>query len=448
MRRFDRDYVSRGIEERTGHSPAPAAAADFPPGVDLADGLSREEAVAAALWGNAEFSARMEELGIARADLLQAGLLRNPTLDVIFPVGRKDLELTAGLPLELLGQLFYRKKAASIDLEAKALRLIQAGIDLAARVKSAHAVLQYLALRSQRIGEIGRLLEESARLTRIRHQAGDVSAQAVRIAELELLGARQEEHVLAQERGVARERLNLLLGFEARRSDWQIAPSTETARAPETAPAVPPAPGAVPAPLPAPPEPPGAAELISYALERRPDARAADLEASAAGERIGLARASTLPVVSPLFDVREGVAGPGLSAEIPVFDFNQAGIARARAQERLAAKERLALRDLITAEVRQALEQVAGERRQVAFFRTEILPRAGEAARAAQRAFELGEESILVVIEASRKLAEAERELTRASLDLDQAEIELERSVGGRLPPAPSAGVGPERHQG
>lgn len=436
-RRFDRDFVSKGIEERTGHGlrPPPTEGEDadgkasglppIPPTVDLSDGLSEDEAVEIALWRNAELGAQLEELGVARADLLQAGLLRNPTFEILFPIGKKELEMTAGLPLELGGQIFFRKKAAAFDLEATARRLIHAGVDLAAKVRSAHAEVVAALVRARRQDDVVRLFDEAARLTEARERAGDASGQEVRLARLEALAARRDRDRIAQEAAVDRERLDLFLGLESHRVRWDVPlpPETDLAAPPPPDPPLPPA-----------------DLLVAYALEHRLDAIAAELEARAATERIGLAWSSIVPVISPLLSVKtpDGEStqvGPGVSADIPVLDWNQGGIARAKAGSAVAFRRWLAVRDEVAADVRESLENLAGERRQVEMLRRELLPRAEEAARSARRAFEAGEESFLVVIEISRRLAEARRDEAEASLRLRRAEIALDRSLGGRLPP-------------
>src|SRR5712692_10040857 len=64
------------LEQRTHHGvaqPPGAARVTLPDGVSLADGLSEDAAVAVALWNNATFHADLAALGIARADLVEAG---------------------------------------------------------------------------------------------------------------------------------------------------------------------------------------------------------------------------------------------------------------------------------------------------------------------------------------------------------------------------------------
>src|SRR5690242_6689209 len=77
-------------------------AAAIPPGLSIEDGLTPDEAVAIALWNNADFRVQLTDLGFARADLLEAGLLRNPVLSLLFPLGPKQLEATLRFPIEVL----------------------------------------------------------------------------------------------------------------------------------------------------------------------------------------------------------------------------------------------------------------------------------------------------------------------------------------------------------
>src|SRR4051794_2141812 len=73
--------VSADLTARTGHALGPTVPPGkvvFPSGASLADGLTEEEAVAIALWNNANLQELLTELGIARGDLVQANLLPNP----------------------------------------------------------------------------------------------------------------------------------------------------------------------------------------------------------------------------------------------------------------------------------------------------------------------------------------------------------------------------------
>src|SRR5262245_32499214 len=96
---LDQTWVADNLHERTGYLPSPPGAhttdnADFciPPGVDGSDGLSEEEAIALALANNTAFQSLLSELGLTRADILQARLIPNPTLELLLPATPKELE--------------------------------------------------------------------------------------------------------------------------------------------------------------------------------------------------------------------------------------------------------------------------------------------------------------------------------------------------------------------
>ena len=97
--------VPDGIEKRTGHPVRPLEQrpdGTLPAGVNLSDGVTEEEAVAVALWNNAKLAADLAGLGVARADLIEAATWRNPTLQMLFPIGLKPFELAVSYPLEIL----------------------------------------------------------------------------------------------------------------------------------------------------------------------------------------------------------------------------------------------------------------------------------------------------------------------------------------------------------
>lgn len=78
----------------TDHQLGPAMSAGetaLPPGTDLSDGLSADEAVSVALWNNAPYLATLSQLGITRAQLVEAGLLTDPQFVLFFPLSPKQL---------------------------------------------------------------------------------------------------------------------------------------------------------------------------------------------------------------------------------------------------------------------------------------------------------------------------------------------------------------------
>src|SRR5262245_48880690 len=79
-----------------------AGAFSLPPNVTLDNGIREEDAISIALWNNAAFLEALADIGISRADAVQAGMFPNPTLSMLVPWGAKGLELTARYPMEAL----------------------------------------------------------------------------------------------------------------------------------------------------------------------------------------------------------------------------------------------------------------------------------------------------------------------------------------------------------
>ena len=111
---YTRDYVSRALEAKTGHplaSISPPGEARIPPGVQLEDGLTEDEAVAVALWNNARFRVDLADLAAAQASLIEAGQLPNPLLSVLDLFGVKGRESYLLWPIDALssGRLGLRR---------------------------------------------------------------------------------------------------------------------------------------------------------------------------------------------------------------------------------------------------------------------------------------------------------------------------------------------------
>jgi hypothetical protein len=82
----DRSTVDAAIRARTATG-IRVGAAPLPPDASIEDGLTHQDAVSIALWNSPSFQATLTDVGIARADLVEAGLLRNSVLSLPRAVG-------------------------------------------------------------------------------------------------------------------------------------------------------------------------------------------------------------------------------------------------------------------------------------------------------------------------------------------------------------------------
>ncbi len=413
----DHSRVGASLEKRSGRTigDAPAGAFTLPPGVPLQEGLTEEASIQIALWNNAAFQETLADLGISRADLVQAGLLPNPTLSMLVPWGAKGLELTAKYPLEALWLRPKRVANAEASYEQTVHRLTQAGLDLIRDVKLGFADLTLAKERLLLAGQTVSLAAEISKLSKARLDAGDASELEAGVARVDAL---QAGEVLARARHderIASERLRALLGMGQQPFPQKVIPPATVRVEPDVT------------------------GLVTNALTLRPDLRAAEIAVESSGKRIGLARweAFTLAAGVNAKDVnKEFLAGPTVDLAVPVVNQNQGGIALAKANFEKAARHYYSVRDRIVLEVREAHTRAAQAQESFDNWQQRILPPLEDAVRQSQKAYEVGEASLLLTLESSRRLEDARAKAALARADLHRATAELERSLGGRLPPS------------
>ena len=224
------DQNNPDLAGRTGVPPRPldAKGTVIPPDVRLDDGLTQDEAVAIALWNNPDFQAQIAGLGFARADLVEAGLLKNPVLSLLFPVGPKQLEATLKFPIEVLWERPRRVAASKTAFDAAAAVLEQQGLSLVADVKIAFIDL---ALAFDRVGfaqQASQELEQIDALTRSRLRAGDISELEARTAAIDAARARQEQVRAELDLPIRANDLRWRLGLALDQREIQPSPATAT----------------------------------------------------------------------------------------------------------------------------------------------------------------------------------------------------------------------------
>lgn len=407
--------VSAELERRTGQtlSETQPDRMVWPPGVSVADGLSEDELVALALSDNAAFRETLADLGLSRADLVQAGMLPNPTLWMLFPVGIKPFELLLRYPIEALWLRLQRVESAELEVQRVAQRLVQNGLDVIRDVRQACADLALARERVELAGASAKLASDVAELTRARLRAGDATELETSNARVDALQAREQQARWQHDADIARERLRSLAGLGLERWPERFAVG--------------------PLPLNELPDP---ERMVKAALSSRPDLRAAELGLEAAGERIGLARAEvfTFTAILSTKDVNgQTASGPGLDIALPIFNQNQGGIAQAQARLEKAARSYNSVRDRIVLEVREASAKLNQARESHEAWQNQILPPLAESVRQAETAYASGNVTYLFVLEAQRRWLDARLRATAAAADLRRAHADLERSVGRRL---------------
>jgi cobalt-zinc-cadmium efflux system outer membrane protein len=409
----DRAAIDSAIRERTNSGiRVESAAPSMPPDVTLDDGLTSDEAVAIALWNSPSFQATLADLGVARADLVEAGLLRNPVLSLLFPLGPKQLEWTVQFPFELIWQRPARVAAASLNAQAVGERLVWNALTLVAETRTAHGDAVIADRRLQLTTEIADLARRLAGITEARLRAGDISELEARAARSDAARVEAVRQAVEHDRDLSRLTLAALLGLDADADRIRPAPGP----APDVA-----ACGTD-------------AARVERALASRPDVRAAELGIDAAAQRARWERSRVVTLMGILDGNGEGTegaeVGPGIGAEIPIFNRNQGGIHRAEAEVERAGHRYAAVRAQVVAEVRAASVRVRQAQQAIAAWQKDIVPSLEVEQRQAESAYQAGEIPLFSLLDVSRRLVDGRTRHLDAEADLQRAAISLERSMG------------------
>jgi cobalt-zinc-cadmium efflux system outer membrane protein len=288
-------------------------------------------------------------------------------------------------------------------------------LDLVRDTRLAYADYVAASEQAEVADRIADLAEEIAELNSRRLEAGDISELDLTLIRLEALAARDQAARLGQESEIGWERLRLIAGL----------PTATSASPPE---------GEVIALE----EPRPAVELMEMATQSRPDLRAAELSLEAAGKRIGWERSKTFAVVSLLLSSKEvgdaGVkSGPGLSAEVPIFNYGQGRISRAVAEFEQLSLRYAALHVQIESETAGATARLQQAGSALRRLQNDLLPAAEEAVRLADEAYQSGDISYLDLQVARRPFLDLQLREGAAVAAARKAKAELDRAVGRNL---------------
>ncbi len=408
----DRQTLDAAIRARAASGIRVEGSAAMPPDASLDDGLTSQEAVAIALWNSPPFQATLADLGLARADLVEAGLLRNPVFSLLFPVGPKQLEWTLQFPFEVLWQRPRRVAAAQLNAQVVGERLVWDALSLVAQARLAHAEAVIGDRRLQLTTENADLVQRLAGITEARLRAGDISELEARSARSDAARVQLVRRAVEHDRNLARLTLAATIGLDAVAEQVRPVPGervesaacgTEAAR-------------------------------LEDALASRPDVRAAEIGIEAAAQRARWERSRVVNLIGILDANGQGLegyeVGPGVGFDLPIFSRNQGGIGRADAEVERASRQYAAVRAQVVSDVRSAAVRVEQAAQAIDAWQEEILPSLELEQRQAENAYKAGEIPLFALLDVSRRLVDGRTRLLDAEADLQRATIALERSIG------------------
>lgn len=384
--------------------------------------LTLDFALKIGLMNNPVLQGVYQELGIVKADLLQATLFKNPRFEghARAPEGDGKTNVEVVFAQDVMSVLLMplHRRVASAHFEEAKLRTSDAVISLITEIKTAFyellAAERVKLLRKSISDASGAAVEMSERL----YAAGNINTIELgtqkSFHEQAIIDLMQSEY----EAKIAREPLNRLLGL--RGSDaktWQV-----THALPEL-----------------PESDPPLESLEELALKERLDYAAVRQEIEVMRRALLATRLGIIPEGEVGFNTErepdgDRVTGPMWWFPIPIFDWQQAATSRAKSELRLSKFKASAYKIEILSQVRQAREKMLLYRKVAERYRDQTIPIRQKLIEAFQLHYNFMLQGVFRLLESKKDEIEAEREYIEALKNYWIARTELERSVGGKLP--------------
>lgn len=358
-----------------------------------------------------------------RGQRLQAGAYPNPTVlgqtgegkirDPNTGLSRQEILLTLSQPLEWFGKRAARQREAEARVEGAREGVHEARLAVVAETKTAFYGL-LLAQRERALAaENVVIVEDVARVARVRVETGEAPPLEALKATVELLKAKQHQARARKAVRTGQVGLNTVTGGALGRS-FDIDGGFR-GREPGLDLDV----------------------LIGRALAIHPTIQRLEWQVTRADEAVAAERQSRIPDLTFFGGYareigREAVLG-GISLPTPIWSQRQGEIATAvgvkRQEEAALYRARNELATVVAQYVQDA--EAAGEL--IAVYEEGLLKQAREAMRIARISFKQGAASLLDVLDAQRVFQRVQSEYGRALFEQSLALTRLERAVGGTL---------------
>ena len=399
----------------------------------LRDSLSADAAVQIALLNNPRLQATYEDLGVAQAALVQAGLLSNPVFGgrAIWDLDGDAPDLGFNVALEFLDVLWLplRKRVARSEYDAVRFRVAEAVLDHAARTRSAYTRAQADRLRLQMQTRIVANAEAAYTASLLLREAGTIPAADL-LAEQARYEAARLDLVRAEQVALeSREALVRAMGLTGARGAIRL--GGRLPPVPETEPLAD-ALGEGELQL-------DVAEIERQSLAASLALQAARARAEAVAHRLGLA---DVEAVLPELEIggelerEEGEwrAGPEVEVTLPLFDQGQARRAALRAELRRARAEYAAVAVDVRSAARVLSARLASSRRIALQYQRVLLGLRTELSAQLLRQYNAMQVGVFALLQSQELEAEAARDYADALAAYWDARTDIDALLAGRLP--------------
>lgn len=386
----------------------------------LENELSADTAVQVAFLNNPKVQATFEELGVARADLIEAGLLSNPSfeLEIRYPHTKRlktNIEYILTTSLLDLFLLPLRTRLSKTEFEQTKVRVTNELLNLAFEVRETYFELIAERKKVEYVLSTVDLLSIQSELLSKQLAVGNVNRLEFQIArshflEVELQLSRSQVEIIRLQ-----EKFFRLLGL-----------SNETClHLPKSLPEV---------------EYYGfdLCTLEKIALNERLDIQVAKYEIMRICQMLGLKDWWTYTNFNAgIAGEREPdgshLIGPGFSGEIPIFNYGQAARMRLYAQLRQAHDQLAELEIQVLSEVREAHKLLMTYLNMIDDYQGKILPMQEVISSGSEELYNVMGLGIEKLLEYKRQQILANQNFTEVKKNYLVARVQLDRALGGHL---------------
>ncbi len=361
---------------------------EYPAVSEPAGYLTLQQAIDLSLKHNLSLIASGENLSIAHAQLVQAGLIQNPTLGqssgFLYPISpHEGLPSMDGNISQVLNSIFTQPARVSVaqvqELQAN-IDMASQAYSLAQQVDGKYQEMVHLVRGRRLLVRIQDLYQRAVQAAEARQKVGIIPTPELNRARLNLSDAsRQVLHLTTQYQRAARE-MNWLMGFSTP-PRWTLPDrATDEVRAAPIIPEV--------------------DQLEVLGTRYRLDLLRADLDNKIGEHQVALAKVGIVPEVTLGFEIsRDGqhnlVGGPYVpSLTLPIFDPGLVAVELVKAQLRKAQKTFNALQGQVHQDVRTAYDNWKIAADDLQFYRDHLIPQQEENVRLMELSFRLGNDDL------------------------------------------------------
>lgn len=387
----------------------------------ISTGLTLEQAIALAVDFNPKIQALFEEIGIAKADLIQAGFYTNPQLETLFRIPRNDdnrtnIELSLGFRLSDLWQVPLRKKVAQDSAELKTYEIVSELLQLRKSVQQQYADCLYHQQYLQLVQEITQVVQDLKERINYRYQFGYATKLDKYYAQTKL--AEWRAHILQAHAELHASYIELreMLGSAGLTKHVELLdtlPIDQLIHSKE--------------------------QLEKYALSYHPLVLVSHAQIARAKHTISYEASRVFDDVTIGVayerDFEQGTSGvgPSFGLSIPLFDTNYGNIERAKYEKKQAEKSLFVTQEHLVKELTTRYLMYQSYREQIELYTEEAIPPVTKAIAFSKEYFDKMQMSLIVFLDTQIDLFQTNIKLLELQRMALHEHSELEYAVGAQL---------------